>query len=101
MGVGVVKGRIGNGAPISMDCVVDPCLVEQRAFLCDVLWGAEGSAARACECFGGVRWSETLGIGPCECVVNCQLECSGGGSSGVEGAFSLFAALIFLHVNCC
>jgi hypothetical protein len=98
--VGVVKGGVGNGAPIGVNGVIDPCLIEQRAFPCDVLWGVEGIAARACECFGGIRWSESLGVRPRECMVNCQLEGSGGGSSGVEGAFGLFATLIFLHVNC-
>jgi hypothetical protein len=98
--VGVVKGGVSNGAPIGVDSVVNPCLIEQRAFSCDMLWGAEGSTARACECFGWVRWSEALCVRPCECVVNCQLEGGGGGSSGVEGAFGLFASLIFLHVDC-
>jgi hypothetical protein len=98
--VGVVEGGVGNGAPICVYCVVNPCLVEQRAFPRDVLWGAKGCATGASECFGGVCRSEALGVGPSECVVNRQLECGGGGSTGVEGAFCFLAPFIFLHVNC-
>jgi hypothetical protein len=75
-------------------------LIEQRAFPRDVLWGTERGAARACECFGWVRWSEALGIGTREGVVDCQLECRGGSFSGIEWAFGLFATFIFLHVDC-
>jgi hypothetical protein len=99
--VGVVKGGVGNGAPISMYGVVNACLIEQQAFPCDVLWSAEGSAARAGECLRWVCGSEPLCIGACECVVDRKLECSGSGSTGVEQAFCFLALHIFLHVYCC
>jgi hypothetical protein len=47
--VGVVQGGVLNSAPISMNGVVNACLIEEWAFSSDVLWGAEGSATRACE----------------------------------------------------
>jgi hypothetical protein len=87
---------------VCVNSVVNPGLIEQRTFLCDVLWCAEGSAARACECFGGVRRAEPLCVGPCKRVVYCKLEGGGCGASGVEWAFGFLALLVFLHVyGCC
>jgi hypothetical protein len=70
VGVGVIEGGVGYGAPISVNGVVNARLIKQRALPCDVLWGTEGSAAGACECFGGICRSEALGIRSRECVVN-------------------------------
>jgi hypothetical protein len=98
--VGVIEGGVGKGAPMSVYGVVNPCLIEQRAFPRDVLWGAKGSATGASECFGWVCRAEALGIGPCEGVVNRQLECGRGGSTGVEWAFCFLAPIILRHVNC-
>jgi hypothetical protein len=101
VGVGVVKGGIWDCMPISVNCVVNACLIEQRAFPCDVLGSAEGGAAWACECFGGVRRTEPFGIRPRECVVDGKLKGCGGGAAGVEWVFGFLALHVFLHVNCC
>jgi hypothetical protein len=34
-------------------------------------------------------------------VVYRELESDGRGATGVEGAFRLFASLVFLHIDCC
>jgi hypothetical protein len=68
--VGVVKGGIGNGTPVSVYGVVNASLVEQGALPCDVLWSTEGGAARACECFGGICRSEPFGVRSREGVVD-------------------------------
>jgi hypothetical protein len=38
--VGIVKGGVGNSAPMSVYGVVNAGLIKQQAFPCDVLWGA-------------------------------------------------------------
>jgi hypothetical protein len=91
MGVGVIEGGVCDRAPMCVYCVINAGLVEQWAFPCEMLWGAKGGTAGACECFGGVRRSKPLCVRTRECVVNCELKCSGGGAARVEGPFGLLA----------
>jgi hypothetical protein len=82
---------------MSVDGVINTLLVEEWALPCDMLWGTEGGTAWACESFGGVCGPKLLGVGACECVVNCKLKCSGSGAAGVSWMFCFLALQVFLY----
>jgi hypothetical protein len=68
--MGVIQGRVGYSAPVSVYGVINACLIKERALPSDMLWSTKGSAAWACECFWRVRRAKPLCVGARECVVN-------------------------------